>query len=255
MARTACGFCESTTSKITNEHVFAEWLTPVIGADSTTRIRHSRAAEGQKRTSWDTDTLTHKVRMACHPCNSGWMSDLEGAVKNIIPPMIRDEKRVTLDVDEQSAIAAWAVKTAMVSEYHSPNGPQYFTQAERRSLMNGRGPRSELGAHVWVGHYSGRNDGILSASTLLTRVPTIVEGFTLAFILRKFFVQIFVERLSARHDIYTRPGPWHEALIEVWPPRGFAVWPPKRTIIESGASALFHRFTAQSRPHRSDRPL
>jgi len=89
--------------------------------------------------------------MACRDCNSGWMHDLEAKIRPIIMPMIvpitAGVRRVPLDLSSQLLIAAWAVKTGMVTEFLVQPHQRYFTREERRALMNG-GVLAVPGAHV-----------------------------------------------------------------------------------------------------------
>jgi len=75
--RTPCGFCGSQTNKITKEHLFARWLTPVLATGKSPVIRHDIRFGEESQAAWETPALNAEARMACRPCNSGWMSDLK----------------------------------------------------------------------------------------------------------------------------------------------------------------------------------
>jgi hypothetical protein len=171
------------------------------------------------------------------------MNDMETKMQTVLPAMILGN-RTTLNVQSQEAIAAWAVKTAMVMEFLKPSEPQYFTQAERRSLTEHGVPTGALGAHVWLGAYAEHNDGMRSRAARLSRTPTVPEGYVLLLLLRQFVIQVFAERRSAGNDIYVRPGPWDESLIEIWPTTSLVAWPPSLALTESSAFAVFKRFLA-----------
>ena len=48
-------------------------------------------------------------------CNSGWLSDLENAVRVLLPKLASQERRLDgLSQEEQVLIARWAVKTAFL---------------------------------------------------------------------------------------------------------------------------------------------
>src|SRR5215468_7575397 len=117
MAKTPCGFCESTTHRITKEHVFGEWIGRLFGANQPDMIvRHTLKRDGVATPTRYAYGLDHQVRMACRQCNSGWMSALEVLVQPLIMPMIRGAGRRDLNLTAQLTIARWAMKTAMVAE-------------------------------------------------------------------------------------------------------------------------------------------
>jgi len=70
-----CVFCGTTTAKITNEHVFADWISepfrhePVGTAEMVESDGSTRA--------FPAVPFQQKVRVVCKPCNEGWMSSLE----------------------------------------------------------------------------------------------------------------------------------------------------------------------------------
>ena len=239
-----CGFCEGAT-KITKEHVFGKWIGPLFGAGNpANKVRHDLKRQGMKNVGWETPSLDTQVRMACGRCNSGWMSSLEATMQGLITPMILGRDAVGLTMNDQVAIATWSIKTAMVIEFLRPREPQYFTQGERRLLMDMLRPSPRMGAHVWLGFYTGKNDGVQSIAARLTRTPGVAEGYSLMFAVGQFAVQVFAERRSAGHDIYIRPGHWDKTLVEIWPPTARAAWPPPLPLTESDFGSVFQRFMA-----------
>ena len=104
---------------------------------------------------------------------------LEAKVRPIITPMIISmavKKRcVALDRSSQLCVARWAVKTAMVVAF--PNKPhlRYFTQAERRALMDGE-VSNVSGAHVWIGCFANTNDGAKGTMSSLKQRMVLWPG-------------------------------------------------------------------------------
>jgi hypothetical protein len=49
--------------------------------------------------------LTQTVGDVCRQCNSGWLSELEAAVKPLLTPMIRGDRQ-TLGPEDQRIVAA-----------------------------------------------------------------------------------------------------------------------------------------------------
>ena len=244
VARTPCGFCESVTNKITKEHLFGGWMTPILSTGRPALIRHAIRLEGtDPHASWESPSITAKVRIACRPCNSGWMSNLEASVKPVLSPMMEGQRR-DLDSDSQTIITAWAIKMAMVMEFVRPRDPRYFTSGERRSIMESALPTSALGAHVWLGAFTGPTETLRSAFSRLSRSADIGAGgaYRMVLVLRQLVLQVFVERGSARHDIYIRPGNWDECLVPIWPPTHHVVWPPPVAISEHSLTLVRDRF-------------
>lgn len=63
------------------------------------------------------------------------MSRLEDHVKPIVVGLLGD-KPVTLDRDDQTTLAVWAVKNAMVYEALRLEAPWFFANSERRLYAN-----------------------------------------------------------------------------------------------------------------------
>jgi hypothetical protein len=83
------------------------------------------------------------------------MRDLEDATKPILVPLI-DDRHSKLDILQQSAIARWATKTAMVFEYVTNERDMYYTEDERRSLGHSTSLYLPSRTYVWLGRYVGR---------------------------------------------------------------------------------------------------
>jgi hypothetical protein len=251
VAKTPCGFCESLTAKITNEHLFGEWMGPLFGVGrGKLKMQHTLDRErGELRTTWQAYRLDQQVRMACKPCNQGWMSAMESAVAPIITPMIQHDARRLITAQERTAIAVWAIKTAMVAEFINKPKWRYFRQAERTAFMRDSATIRDLGAYVWLGCYVDKNDGVHglhAVGTLEDRVPAVHIS---AFAVGKFTIQVLVKRgLTDRMlPAPARSGPWAEALVLAWPAIEFGAgtrlpWPPRRGINAHGFDRIFERF-------------
>lgn len=266
MTKTPCGFCESKTKKITNEHVFGEWIGALFGAGQPDLIvRNTLKRDGIALRPWDTYRLDQQVRMACKTCNTGWMSRLETTVKRIVTPMIRGDARVLLTLRHQIAIATWAVKTAMVVEFLEKQHARYFTQAERRSLMIDAVPARSMGAYVWVGRYGSKNDGVHGSAATMT--DTVRRAHISTFAIGQFAIQVLVERSAQGQQgrFFIRPGPWQGLLSQVWPPPPILgsqthplAWPPPLTMSADTFDDVFYRFYALGAKrgfHRPDSPV
>ena len=235
-----CGFCGS--EGVNKEHIWPDWLRKVT--------LESRGATGQKRfkAEIERDNVTKEfqssglqmtVRMPCEKCNSGWMSSLEGGVKDWMTPMVYRGEKVLLERDQQLALARWALKTAMVYEFISPNEPMYFTESERKAFKE----RFEIPENVWI--WAGRYDGPRPMHAVQRRSPKDALAFTLfsvTFCANFFAFQVFAYRSSVG-DLSRYPvGTTRERLHQIWPAPQCDVWPPETTIDDEALAVLDDRF-------------
>ena len=266
MVKTSCGFCETTTRKITNEHIVGEWIGPLIGAGMPGfRMRNTFKLDDTNHPPWTTLNLDQKVRMACDSCNTGWMSDLETTVKPIITPVIRGHNGVHLNLRAQLRIATWALKTAMVAEFLQKSPTRYITQTERRSLMVDGRP-SHTGVHVWLGRYADKSPGVHGLVATMVHVPGVPSAHISMFAFGQLALQVLVERSPGwqQRAFAARPGQWGRMLSQIWPPppiidsRVPLVWPPPLAVTPKNFRAVFDRFMewgTERGSHRPKRPL
>ena len=120
-----CAFCGR--GPVTAEHVWPEWI---VKQFPITRIRVHRTA--RSTSSYPEKSIKLTTRFVCEGCNSGWMSDIENRIKPVLLQMIKGLP-VLLGGPEQGAVAAWAIKTAMVFEFTLGGAPstRYWSHEER----------------------------------------------------------------------------------------------------------------------------
>jgi hypothetical protein len=166
--RRTCIFCTGHPPdvKITNEHVFADWLRELFPRDSGTTHTHgvivwptSAGAPQADPSVWlnprgHGHSGSKKVRAVCRTCNSEWLSNqVEEVAKPILIPMIAG-RSCALNRDMQHRLATWAVKTVMTAE-HVNKGKSVIQQSERTWLKDNLTPPA--GWFVWAAPYSGAN--------------------------------------------------------------------------------------------------
>jgi len=122
MVKRECLFCGR--SPQTREHVFPNWLTSFFETELpdvkfTTEVFSSKGAKIGK---WETSGVNDTVKVVCKNCNSGWMSDLEAAVKPILLNMFRGVKPLSFDDTQLQLLARWAYKTAIIIDKYIPGG-------------------------------------------------------------------------------------------------------------------------------------
>jgi hypothetical protein len=141
-----CIFCGDDRNRLTDEHVFGDWIGNLF-ATPATGIAQLVNAEGKVQ-QWAQVPFQQKVKVVCVKCNTGWMSDLEGKVKPILMPMLLGQRQ-EVRAQTQKLLAFWAVKTALVIDHLQPKA-RVVPETEYGGLY---GLRSPLPTHlVWLGH-------------------------------------------------------------------------------------------------------
>lgn len=154
----ACAFCGE-TGRLTNEHVFGDWLSR-IGLE----IGVCRAGAGPlNRGARDLGSgrpFDRKVKKVCAGCNNGWMSALESTAGQVLSPLILGQEG-RISRDDAKGIAAWIQKTALVGMLVSSDsaraGGYGLPQSEYSSLYTLRCEGGLLpNSCYWLGRYNGR---------------------------------------------------------------------------------------------------
>lgn len=228
MAR-QCVFCGS-TSDLTREHVLPDWLTGV-GLDPEPSIHYAGPLNRLPR-QWSAKPFKTTVKMVCATCNNGWLSELEGAAKPVISPLIRGEPR-RLPGDDQALVATWTCKTAMVSLLVSSD----------EARLSGHGvPLSEYAAlyaqrdrveplpfsQCWIGSYAGdRRASSIWVTPFVIEVtgagppPEIPSGYAMTLALGRLLVQgVRFTEPALQVELATERG-----FLGIWPPAGTFPWP------------------------------
>jgi hypothetical protein len=174
------------------------------------------------------------------------MSNLETRSIPLIGPRMEDISAF-LDMDEQSTISEWAVKTAMVLDSTTMGvKPLFYTQAERDDMrLSSKIPPRTF---VWLARYIGRNNigcGSLEAHhknpafiNTHGRISTFIVGSLALQVMTVHFADPRNNNTSIRID--PSPGPWPEMLITCWPLSNWRVyWPP--VIAFDDSNTIIHR--------------
>lgn len=199
-------FCHG--SPLTNEHVFARWISAELRGNSRASRLDARIWDGgsppvlRSRYIGDIDV---QVKRVCRECNGGWMSELESGVQKSLTQMIRDNFTV-MTPGIQHRLAAWSAKTAFMLQYTEPRRDVH------RDYLSWLWTRREAPWGVWVGvgAYTARDDDpIFETAGRRIRLDTGID----------------VEKTTMRFG---------ELIICVWekiePPKGQdKVLPPKNT--------------------------
>jgi hypothetical protein len=219
-----CIFCAG--KKLNREDLWPVWVVKSVARDRSSEI---------ERTCGRNPPVTYggtylKARCVCERCNGGWMSRLEGSAKPILEPMIHDLP-CAIDYVQQSVIAAWTIKTAMVFECTKAESA-FYSPEDRRHLLTWLTPPPD--AFVWIGRYVNSHALFIENHYLSNTKPTnvLTEGCVTTFAIGRLCLQSFTARRSLQSEgkritVHTKREQWDRLLIQVWPALEQVIrWPP-----------------------------
>ncbi len=117
-ARATCIFCGRNDQKMSNEHVWPEWLDNLLPpgvAEKDHTYSFEDAERGEYRRLQGMPPHNVKVRDVCRPCNEGWMNQAEEAARPIISRMVGAQRETELHAIEQAKLAFWGVMKGLVA--------------------------------------------------------------------------------------------------------------------------------------------
>jgi hypothetical protein len=224
-----CIFCAAPASS--KEDAWPLWLLRQIGTGMPARIDAERGTQPLR--SWRVVGTGLTVRFVCAPCNNGWMSELENRVKPIVLRLL-DNAGTNLTVEEQTTLASWSVKNAMVFEALRIEQPWFFSAGERNAFRESLSPPART--NVWIAKCV-EQAGVYSCATNLSGTvegsSTRMEAYVTTMGFGALGIQVVGGKLPAEVPLATTvtvdqtPGPWDDATVRIWPgPRQVVNWPP-----------------------------
>jgi hypothetical protein len=194
-----------------------------------------------KKTPYFTDSRQIKIKSVCTLCNNQWMSNLETQCIPVIGCLLEDIS-FALDCNNQSLVALWATKIAMVLDSIEENPKKFYLKTDCEILKNTK--TIPPGTTIWMGRYFGRSlhTGGTTFTALDESVP-VADCSTTAIVVGHLILEI----LSVRHranckrviQIEPNPGRWHELLVPIWPIiSDHASWPPPLSFTNSGPLSI-----------------
>ena len=189
------------------------------------------------------------VRTVCKECNHGWMNLLEQANIPLLGPLIDDNSRF-IDTPQQTTIAAWAVKTAMVLDSataRASTSSMFYTQEERTALWASSAIPSRT--TVTLARFLGSQDiGVSNTHIRVRGDKGVFPACITTFLLNCLVVQIVTLHPIAEYGnrtivIGSAEGPWDHLIVSCWPASGRTIyWPPVLALDFSGTALNFYRF-------------
>jgi hypothetical protein len=252
-----CCFCRAAT-KLTKEHLYAQWINDlfapamvglgqstaeIVLRDGTTSVFPIRYVE-------------QTLRVVCGKCNSGWMSALEAGVQPFLGRMLLSpQQAVRLKPRQQQLLAAWAVKTAFVSEFLHPT-ERIVPDSEYDRFYSAREPMP--GYRVWVGFRRDLFDATSGRSALsllrtesvpFVRVPTTLSEefknasdgnatvFRITFTIGHVVFVVFGHNYPGGFQIDSNLP---RVVDEIWPVDRKITWPPPLSVEQIGGFRVLH---------------
>jgi hypothetical protein len=253
MAR-VCMFCGG--RPVTLEHVFPDWLGKALP-----RVRQINVTDDEYRPIWSLGSFNINKKIVCKPCNTGWMSHLEGIVRPLLADPILYGSALTMTAAQQKQVAMWAVKTGMVLESYRKDHPfKYIPDWHARWMVEHPEPPADT--TVWMfGRVpdfrpEGTPDFVFTRSVGIVRKepPHIPQAYISTFAIGHVGFQIF--GADSRLDDPPQgiePTPFlQEHTIRLWPsPTDGVRWPPQRVM----SLDLIKRFAQWDQPDPLPRSL
>ena len=250
MSQQACIFCERPRPlvTITKEHLFSRWvdkvLTPeVLGPDRTFE-RTVVGPDGVSATrTWRKEVVAAiEAAVVCEDCNGGWMSDLDGQVRQLLESMMLGSPRM-LAPGEQQAIATWAAMKSMVMEYFWGSGPVVLPQAARTFVFQRQRPPESMQIRIAAVESQGQPAAIRRRVYQLSpnassspELPRFTVCSTI--MLGCFVVQTYATSMASPAPSPGRHG--RDYLVINPPVRQDVSWPPPQPLDDAGLERFAH---------------
>ena len=210
---------------MSGEHIWPTWFGELI--DGLDRGPMTISGIGETRPTPTAAPIT--VRKVCIVCNTGWMNDLEKAVRPFISAMIlANGDSHELTAVQQNQLASYAVMKAMLmtllvtTDYPGLAIPK----REFRKFYKHRRPSKGV-TFVWIAAYKGdRKVGGGEVKFLADDAAGPLEGYFATFYLHRLIIQVLDVYAIAKHKFTDN----RESMIRIWPTQKQPVkWPWNNT--------------------------
>jgi len=230
--RKVCIFGDGRTA--TKEEVLGLWTAKYLPKNGTYVLRSSDdpSMKVRPRTAGSAAVI-YRPRIVCAECNNTWMGQIEQRAETaglgvMIRPHKEDEVKLSLDVEQQTALATWASKVALFTPYlyHRPEAvwPQHLT-----AFHGATRPPDDFA--VWLGTYAGQGPYFSIHPGRVRNVP--FPGNFTTFHLGHVVFQVFQGEGGTP---YTADSP--DVFIRGGPPLFFRIWPPRREAVPWPTGAM-----------------
>jgi hypothetical protein len=241
-----CIFCGRTP--LTKEHVVGDWARRFADSDQRPILQLcDREGEARDEREWTARAYDRQARVVCASCNNGWMSDLETQVSLLLAPDTLDGR--PLCHDEQTLLATWAMKTALVlNAAETPDRRVIPSEVARRF---GRDQQIPEHTEIWITSYTGSDDQLPAFAGLgidLDNRQDSHRGWrdlaVTTFLVGPFVFQVFFARPELGTMSLTRVFPPNTHIPRLWPIAELVTWRLSPGLGRDGVIAFAEQITA-----------
>ena len=228
-----CIFCDNNSGS--REHLWPQWI------HDRKDFGPIKMKRGNREIIIPDPKIT--VKAVCKKCNSGWMSNLEGANIPLVGAMMQDIS-IRLDRGQQETVAQWLTKMAFLVDWTRDDGrrKRFYTRDEGAAFAEDRTvpPRTR----IWIGHIASSHlstDGHDAARFAKTDEKRLGTATTITLAVGHLAAQIMTDHLLPEYDNDDAPekqpksGPWEQKLIQIWSTeKEWVMWPPQHSFTNGG---------------------
>jgi hypothetical protein len=259
----ACAFCGNDSRRLTDEHVFGNWVSKLFAGQVPPEGFGGKAqifdAAGNLK-EFAAIPFQQVVKIPCEVCNTGWMRGLEEAVIPFLTPMILGE-RTRLRPPRQKLLATWCVKTALVMDHLHPRA-RVVPDDHYHELYRYRQPLAASFANIGYRREIDKDENGELLGTFIKQplpnvtVDTAISGdvqamisegrriYVIIFAIGHFVAQVIGHDLPAQVQISTGNAP----VQRIWRTSPRFDWPASRAVDDIGGIAALHRASMQQPP-------
>ncbi|MFE6447478.1 hypothetical protein [Nocardiopsis dassonvillei] len=246
-----CVFCHG-EGGMSREHVLPDWMSREFteiagnGARLLSLEQHSdpvgRSAYTIRhpylRLKDDQRAFSRRAKVVCKSCNNGWMSRLEVNVRPTLARMARGNS-IALGTEEQTALAAWLLKT-MLMEYKAPPAgprtqqPPLMPQVDYTRFYSERTPSSEVRVALATMQPPRERPRLVFYDSMIDQMRSGdgTTGYCATLRLGYFVAQLLRIPDGVPEGTFAsvlEPSPH---LVQLWPTTPILLWPPPAPIHE-----------------------
>ena len=226
-----CIFCGNPVDS--KEDAWPLWLVRRLGNTEEGIVEGQRGK--QTPHSWRAGKYPLRTGNVCKvSCNNGWMSDLENRAKPIIERFFLYEQ-VSLDQHDQTTLAIWICKNAMVYETLRHESSWFFTSQEHKLFRESF--HLPLHTSIWIAKSVGFT-GLFCTASDLNGIAIEHINHVKAYVTTMGFGPIAIQILNAKMSKpipqyitiagNLQPGPWDQTIIQIWSITADVIsWPNK----------------------------
>jgi hypothetical protein len=230
---------------VTLEHAVPQWARKFLTGEGA--YTHRRELGGE----WSKAQLDVTVSAVCKPCNTGWMSNLEGLAGGLVAGAIAGRGVQTWTPRQQRQVATWTYKTALMMDRAS-GGIERVPPAHYRFLKKNLHPPGCV--RVWTAIHIPRGptstfQAAFSKGTQLHLEHAsgmTLHAYTITANIGHFAFQVL--GYAGRHQINVNPGTIQNYApvdyeIGIWPVQAVPVeWPPRVAFDPTALTEYANRF-------------